>query len=67
MNQLLNFDQASKELDKHLNNLLTDSKNNQHYEKEPNPIDYSKYTINQLFMQERKEQQFIYYAFGNMQ
>lgn len=61
MNLLTNFTESSKELDNYLTNLLTDSKNNQHYEKTIEHTDYSKCTISQLRMQEIKP--FTYIAF----
>lgn len=62
MSNLFNFDQMNDELTNYLNHLITQSKTNQHYEKTPEPTDYSKCTISQLRMQEREEP-FTYIAF----
>jgi hypothetical protein len=39
MSKLTTFEETSNELDEYLNKLLTDSKNNQHYEEPNDDID----------------------------
>lgn len=53
MDNILNFDQMNDELTNYLNNLITKSKTNQHYEKPHEPIDYSKYVLSNYSMQEK--------------
>lgn len=57
MGNLFNFEEMNNQLDDYLDNLITQSKTNQKYEKTIKPIDYSKFTISHAELQEEKQWQ----------
>lgn len=52
MDNIFNFEPMSNQLDDYLNNLITNSKINQHYEKTIQHTDYSKFSLSNSTMQE---------------
>ena len=52
MSKLFNFEEMNNQLDDYLNNLITDSKTNQHYEKIIQQPNYSEFRLSSNTMQE---------------